>query len=500
MGGMDEADKSSWLEIMEEEVNLFSANQASWKPPWQRCNAWHPPGGAVFKLMDNVKLTSALMQRCAELVVAVSGAQPAPSVGTIKAYLSRLLRRKLPYVLEGKIVAEARNAWVYVEAACIIKNFPHLFQLHSRPDPVARGGDRWIMKSDLSALKAKARKQKVELEAKSTSEHLACRRAERAEELYAIARSELDVVKERNVDLEAKLGARQAKASNEVIELRRKVKELAIREELALKRAHRAEHRLGIALSERELACKQARDASSQTNQIMEELNLQLHEMQRMMEENEQLRARASRGYTGALTQLMQEQCDELKVLRARRANNMSATKQLNLERQRVNMYKQQVDELRGAIKNNWGKDTLELAEEGAAVPLLKAQIACLQRALAHADKEIEVQRAIIYPPKPMESGSYDVKLRFTIMKLISCANVCHSRIPEVLSITSAHWGIVLPGRYRNVLVRVVDGVRHYEKHWKTWTPCANTCENIRCVAAVALAVAQCIAQIIALT
>ncbi|MGA1354650.1 MAG: hypothetical protein ACO32I_07765, partial [Candidatus Limnocylindrus sp.] len=184
--------------------------------------------------------------------------------------------------------------------------------------------------------------------------------------------------------------------------------------------------------------------------------------------------------YTGALSQKLKEQEEELKELRARRANNMAATRLLNLEKRRNAVLSKQSEELRQSIRTNWGRDTLERAEAAAEVPFLQAQIVSLKCSLVDAEAECNELRRIVCPPKPMESGAYDMKYRFTIMKLIACANVCHTRVSEVMAITASHWGIVMPGRYRKVLASVKAGVRTYETKWLTWNPCANTCENIR--------------------
>lgn len=205
-------------------------------------------------------------------------------------------------------------------------------------------------------------------------------------------------------------------------------------------------------------------------------------DMAHMMAENDRLQARSKRDYTASLSQHMMDQEQELRELRQRRANNMSATRQLNLERQKSKLFKRQVEELRNAIKINWGQDTLELAEAGATVPHFQAELECLARSLEEAEEEILRLRSIVCPPKPMVRGHYDMRLRFSIMKLIGIANVCHTRVPAVLDIMSEYFGIQRPGRWREVLVSVVNGVRTYKKAWLVWRPSASTCENIRSV------------------
>lgn len=489
---MEPTDLKRWLHILSEQEVAFTSDALGWKPPLRQANsAWHPPCGAVFKLVDDVKQVTSVMNKCAEAVVAVGAAETPPSVGSIKAYLSKLLRRKLPYVIGTKVVAEARNPWLYMEAGLLIKSCTQCLgdTVVAVGVPSCTPAERWVMKPDLALLKAEARKGKIELEKKTVSERLAVGRAEKAEELCAVARSELDIVMERASELEAQLNSKRARSSNEVYDLRRQVKKLTVDEGLAFKRAAKAEERLALALSQLDMATKHATEASMQTSQIMEELSSQRAEMELIIAENERLQACASRSYTAALSKQVAEQEEELHALRQRRANNMSATKQLNLERQRCTMFKQQVEDLREIIRTNWGRETLELAEKGTLVPGLEAQIVCLKQALHDVELQMEAQHDIIFPPKPMEGGCYDMKLRFTIMKLVSCANVCHTRVPEVLAITSAHWGIVLPGRYRKVLVNVVNGIRHYETKWRTWTPCRNTCENIRYVQMLFLSV-----------
>ena len=48
----------------------------------------------------------------------------------------------------------------------------------------------------------------------------------------------------------------------------------------------------------------------------------------------------------------------------------MGATKLLNLERHRVEVLKAEVEQLKAAIRDNWGRDTLELATANASVNL----------------------------------------------------------------------------------------------------------------------------------
>ena len=43
--------------------------------------------------------------------------------------------------------------------------------------------------------------------------------------------------------------------------------------------------------------------------------------------------------------------------------------------------------------------------------------------------------------------------MRFTVMKLIAKANICHTRVPVTIDILADYFGIHIPGRLRNVVV-----------------------------------------------
>lgn len=478
---MSSSDKREWLLLIKEQLPTFVADQVAWKPPNRQANAeWVAPHGAVFRLVNKIEQTSTIMRRCGQAVVAIGAYAAEPSVGAIQSYIAKLLKRKLPYVIEGKRVADARTLWVFMEAALLIETQSKLLGFESAQDQHQQKRERWILKPDLDLLKSESRKRKLEVEQLSVSERLAVGRAEKAEEMCARARSELDVVMEQATGLEMQLSARRGKATGEVCELRREVKKLSVSLDLALKRADRAEERLGIALSELDLALKHTNQSTEQANKLMMELDAQRHEIEQVLTENDRLRERASRGYTATLSHHLTVQEQELKELRERRANNMGATKQLNLERARCNLFKQQAEELRKVIQANWGKDTLELAEVGASVPRLEAQIASLQQELANVEAECDTYRQVQFPPKPMERGHYSMPLRFMIMKLIAIANVCHTRIPVIIEIMASYFGIHLPGRNRKVLTSVENGVRKYKTEWRTWLPCPSSCENIR--------------------
>jgi hypothetical protein len=202
--------------------------------------------------------------------------------------------------------------------------------------------------------------------------------------------------------------------------------------------------------------------------------------LSRIADENERLRDRCSRGRTAEVAQQCSEQEEAIEKLSERRANNMGATSLLNLERRRVEVLKLEVNELRDAIRDNWGKETLELAEQALELPRVRAELAALKSSLDDADIEAGELRRVVQPPPPMERGAFDMKTRFAIMKLIAIANVCHTRVPAVITIMAEHFGVRLPARERAILVSAIDGHRKYERKLVQWVPSAGTCENIR--------------------
>ena len=233
----------------------------------------------------------------------------------------------------------------------------------------------------------------------------------------------------------------------------------------------------GLTEDMRQAHCKDLADLRDEHAIEKERLSLQ---MARLIQENERLRERCSRGHVAEMAQQMAADAEELEQLRLRRDNNMGATKLLNLEKRRCSELKRVADDLRSVIQTNWGKDTLELAEAARGIPRLNDEIKTLKVALKDAEIEISQLNLIVYPPPPMERGAYEMRLRFTIMKLIAVANVCHTRVPAVYSILANYFGIVIPSRERKILVKLSEGVRQYEKKIVPWIPSANTCENIR--------------------
>lgn len=478
-------EQGKWLDLLKTQWDSFNEDKLNWRPPWSLNGDWHPPRGTVFSFVESINATQQVLERCAEAVVAVCpDILIKPTTGPIKAYISKLLRRKLQLWAAGRQLKEPRNVWVYMEAGQIIRTMAD--RLGSSADAIivkpSSSAPRWILKPDLAALKAETLKLKRDAEASLVRERVALNRAEKAEERAAVALSKHDVVSEQAAALQTQVEARRAKATNEVLDLRQNVKKLAVTAELAEKRAAFAETQAAIARSQQDLACKHAKELSEQLKAALKQVDEMQSELTSTTLENEELREKSRRAYTATLHQQVKEQAVEIQQLRERRANNMAATRQLNLERRRCRVLSQQGDELRRSIQEAWGRDTLDLAEAGVAVPALMAQIECLKKTVKEVEDENEQLRRTINPPKPMEGGAYNMKLRFTIMKLIGCANVCHSRVPEVLAITCSHWGIVMPGRWRRVLASVVEGVRQYKKKYLAWIPSANTCENIRCV------------------
>ena len=203
----------------------------------------------------------------------------------------------------------------------------------------------------------------------------------------------------------------------------------------------------------------------------------------RSMAEAERLRARCSRGYTAGLVAEVTENARQISKLSERRANNMGATRRLNLELRRVEVLNEENERLRAAITANWGADTLELAGQGLLVPRLEAEIETLSDALGDAEAECTRLARVVYPAPPIEKARgapFDMPMRFTVMKLIAKANICHTRVPVTIDILADYFGIHIPGRLRKVVVEIAKGVRKYETKWLKFVPSENTCESIR--------------------
>ena len=86
----------------------------------------------------------------------------------------------------------------------------------------------------------------------------------------------------------------------------------------------------------------------------------------------------------------------------------------------------------------------LEAAQVGLAASAVKLQ-----------EQELELARlrAIEQPPKPMERGAYNARLRRTMMALMGQCNIGAVNLPLTYALMASHFGIVLPKRDRKVLV-----------------------------------------------
>jgi hypothetical protein len=93
---------------------------------------------------------------------------------------------------------------------------------------------------------------------------------------------------------------------------------------------------------------------------------------------------------------------------------------------------------------------------------------------------ELESLISIACPPKPMDKGHFDARMRFMIMKLVAMANLCPTRVPIAYKVISDYHGIVIPSRDRNVLVSVTQGVKRFETKRLQWVPSETTCLRIR--------------------
>lgn len=261
----------------------------------------------------------------------------------------------------------------------------------------------------------------------------------------------------------------KAKAAPEVRGLRRELDRSRVSELLATRRAEKSELQAGKARSFSDICSRQLSEAQEQATSAMSAMNAMRLEMECLVGENDRLRQRLSRGHTASLEEQLKEQQCEIKTLRERRTNNMGATRQLNLERKRCQVLCEQVEALRQTIRDAWGRDTIEQAEAGAMVPRLKAEIDCLVQALATAEGEVASLRRVLCPPKPMVSGAYDMKLRFTIMKLISCGPTYVTRTCPMSSRSAPHTSTscspVDTGKFSSVCTTVCESMLRSGKH-----------------------------------
>lgn len=126
-------------------------------------------------------------------------------------------------------------------------------------------------------------------------------------------------------------------------------------------RAHAAEEHKKVAMQELEVlryaltrereAEERACEAEKRELKALKELDALRAAVQNLSDENDKLRARCSRAVTSAQQELIEKQQVELEELRQRRANNMGATRELNLERQRSRRAQAQVKHVLQPLK-----------------------------------------------------------------------------------------------------------------------------------------------------
>ena len=90
------------------------------------------------------------------------------------------------------------------------------------------------------------------------------------------------------------------------------------------------------------------------------------------------------------------ENVRKVSELSERRANNMGATRRLNLELRRVAVLTDENERLRAAIDANWGADTLELAEQALQLPRFEAEIEELQKKIAYLQALVQAERQAV--------------------------------------------------------------------------------------------------------
>lgn len=309
-----QAEQARWVKMLDDQWADFISNKA-WRPPWTLNGDWHPPSGVVFSFVEKIQITQAIAERCVAALSTTSCCGPiaVPTTGAVKSYLDKLLKRNLHMYACGQRMKEPRNAWVYMEAAHIIKTMSDKlgFVADAVIEPASRGAEassRWILKQDLAELKSETRKLKRSLDETVVGERLALARAEKAEEHAAIARSQHDVASMRATELQDQVDARQARASSEVMNLRREVQNFKTNEKLLQARVLRAEKEAAVARSMLDLANQHAKEALEQVESTVRRMDEQQAELTQLMLEKEELRARASRSYTVELSEQLKEQ------------------------------------------------------------------------------------------------------------------------------------------------------------------------------------------------
>lgn len=381
-----------WQRRVLQYTSEFGSDGAGWTPPAH--GDWQRPSGPIFDLITSMLTDGGACAAYGEALFQFGAVTSRPPHGTLKKYFSKLRSGDLKVQRPKRQIGRA--PFICVHAARLLRSVTSaLYGALGKAAP--RATRARPMDEDPELLPWLERSEHEQL--KWQLEQLQLQHAK-------LARTHSSYIIDKTAELEA-LGEQM---DQKIFTLATEVATVA-----AKAKEERAQHVSEVALLEAERAAEREQHDA---------------ELARAIACVEQLRARSSRGYTKELEAQVAQKEAKVKELSARRANNMAATKMLNLEHRRNHELKRANDELRESITTNWGKDTLELAEAAREIPCLETEVISLKAALAEAEEEIRALRRVVFPPPPMERGAFEMPLRFMVMKLIALANMCHTRVP----------------------------------------------------------------------
>lgn len=156
--------------------------------------------------------------------------------------------------------------------------------------------------------------------------------------------------------------------------------------------------------------------------------------MRRMAEISISLERVRGTSKAGLLEQVAELQT-AVRTLGERRTLNQRRIGDSNLDRQRAKVATQELHKTKSRVNLLFDSDTLTMAKD---YPRLEAHAARLEndsRVLCRTLKVLEATELkplieIACPPRPMEKGHFDARMRFMIMKLVAMANLCPTRVP----------------------------------------------------------------------
>ena len=395
-----------WVKLVSEQDSQYGVDGSTWTAP--RSGAWARPRGELNATVASIVISAEKAAECAQALLKFGAVHAAPPIGSVTKYFSLLTSGSALEMQRGSRTV-GRAPSVYLLSSRLLRRQRGRLQA-ALGAPVTRESRRVASRTELpperlpyhakefddSARRLNALKRDYEVSLQASSNHplnhlphvphtTSCPPLS-----MAFACSQEAKLKARREGSQRKAAERELEATDHKLKASKQMlvdvvqkEEQVVCETVA---SNEAMHAREIA----ELEAEHAKELTQLDEQIA-----------RAAGEAERLRVRCSRGHTAELEAELAEKAAKVTELSARRANNMGAVKQLNLERRRNDELNRINKELRETIDANWGKETLALVEQALELPRLQSEIKVLKDALAEAETEIKSLKSVAFPPPP---------------------------------------------------------------------------------------------------